>query len=90
MSVYIVSYDLRAPGRSYEPLYERLRSYTYAKALESVWLIDTGQSATAVRDNLKAVMDANDRLLVARLMGESAWSQLIGNADQFLLSRFGA
>ena len=36
MAIYIVSYDLRAPGRNYEPLYKALKSTgTYAHPLES-------------------------------------------------------
>mgnify|MGYP001241948033 CR=1 FL=1 len=90
MTVYIVTYDLRAPGRSYTALYDRLTTYTHCKALESVWLIDTPQTAAQVRDNLRQVMDANDRLLVAMLSGASAWTTMLPGAAQFLQSRFGA
>ncbi len=89
MAVYAVSYDLRAPGRNYEPLWERLRQYTHAKALESYWLVDTTWSATQVRDDLKRLVDANDMILVAQLAGEAAWTTLLPGAAKFLQDRFG-
>jgi hypothetical protein len=90
MAVYLVSYDLRAPGRNYAPLWDRLRQYTYAKGVESGWLVDTTWSAAQVRDDLTQHVDANDLLLVVRLAGESAWTKLLPGADQFLRDRFGA
>lgn len=90
MSVYIVSYDLRAPGRDYDTLYQRLQTYTHCKALESVWLLDTPRTAAEIRDNLRPVMDGNDLLLVAKLEGQSAWTTLKPGAGQFLIDRFGA
>lgn len=67
MGVYLVTYDLRQPGRNYEPLYQELRSYTHCHELESVWLIDTTQRASAIREGLRAKIDANDALFVAEL-----------------------
>jgi hypothetical protein len=78
----IVSYDLRAPGRDYSSLYEKLKSYTHwAKITESTWFIKTSSSCVDVRDELKKVMDSNDRLFVGKLSGEAAWSNLICNND---------
>ena len=89
MAIYIVSYDLRTPGRNYVPLWDRLRQYTHAKALESLWLVDTSWSAAQIRDDLKAYIDANDMLLVTKLAGETAWTVLLPGAGQFLQDRFG-
>lgn len=73
MAVYQISYDLRKQ-RNYDALYERIKRYgTWCHALESTWVIVTNQSAAQIRDNLKAVMDQDDGLLVTRLQGEAAW-----------------
>lgn len=91
MSVFLVSYDLRAPGRDYSRLYTRLSGWRAVKALESDWLIDAETTAYAIRDDLMSYVDANDRLLVAKLEGQSAWtSALHPDAARLLQDRFGA
>jgi len=78
MACYIVSYDLRAPGRNYEALYNAIKAYsTWAHINESVWAIVTSQKAKQVRDNLKSYMDQNDRLFVIKSGVEAAWSNSI-------------
>ena len=78
MACYIVSYDLRDPGRNYNDLYERLKSYSkWAKLTESTWAIVTGQSAVEIRDYLKYVLDSNDRIFVIKSAGVAAWSNSI-------------
>ena len=38
MATYIITYDLLAPGRNYDDLYSRIRSYNdYAQIVESTW-----------------------------------------------------
>lgn len=86
MAVYQIDYDLRKQ-RNYAPLYERLKTYPqWCKALESTWVISTNQSAVQVRDYLKAVMDADDGLLVTRLQGEAAWYGLSDEVATYLKS----
>lgn len=78
MACYIVSYDLRNPGRNYEDLYEYLKSYRkWAKLTESTWAIVTENSAVEVRDHLKYVLDENDRIFVIKSAGVAAWSNSI-------------
>lgn len=73
MAVYQISYDLRKQ-RNYDALYERIKRYEdWRHILESNWVVVTNQSATQIRDNLKAVMDQDDGLFVTRLQGEAAW-----------------
>lgn len=47
-------------------------------------MISTNQSAAQVRDYLKAVMDADDGLLVTRLQGEAAWYGLSDEVSAYL------
>ena len=45
MSRYIITYDLSKPGRNYDDLYQRIKSYgTWAKIAESSWAIVTDQT----------------------------------------------
>ncbi|MER9695094.1 CRISPR-associated endonuclease Cas2 [Mesorhizobium sp. M0179] len=71
MKPYIVCYDLHKQGQNYTDLIAKLKGYgTHWHVQGSVWVIVTGQSAVQIRDNLKTVLDANDKLIVARLQGE--------------------
>ena len=84
MSVYQINYDLRKQ-RDYQSLYERIKAYhSWCRPLESCWIISTTQSAQQVRDNLRAVMDEDDGLLVTRLSGEAAWYGLDDRVSRYL------
>ncbi|KHS69945.1 hypothetical protein V6M93_12625 [Pectobacterium brasiliense] len=84
MPVYQINYDLRKQ-RDYSSLIERIKSYgTWCHPLESAWIIVTDQTAVQIRDNLRAVMDADDGLLVTRLQGEAAWYGLSSKISQWL------
>ncbi|MXS74720.1 hypothetical protein CSIV_04280 [Microbacterium sp. CSI-V] len=77
MPSYIVTYDLRAPGRDYQPLYAYLNSLPYAvRPLESVWLVETTLSPFELRDALAKVADANDGILVVHACTPAAWTHL--------------
>ncbi|EIA5988934.1 hypothetical protein KFA76_001209 [Escherichia coli] len=72
MAIYCITYDLKAPGRNYDEVFDYLKQFTYCKYLESFWLVDTTLTATQLRDGLQARVDSNDILFVARLQGEWA------------------
>ena len=74
MAVMLVTYDLLQPGRDYKPVHDWLKKFTYCKGLESVWLLDTQWTASQVRDELKKLVDPNDRVFVCRLQGN--WASL--------------
>lgn len=78
MSVHLVSYDLRTPGKDYTRLHDHLKSYgTWAKPLESFWLIKTDLSAQELRDKVVGYMDANDKVFVVSVGArEAAWKNL--------------
>ena len=86
MSAYIISYDLRKPGRNYDDLYKRIKSYSgWAHVTESTWCVSAyGQTAARIRDYLNDAIDANDRLFVATLSGEAAWQGLASDVGPWL------
>lgn len=67
MAVLLVSYDLKTPGRNYQPVYDYLKKFTYCKGLESVFLLDTTVSPSVIRDNLNTLIDRNDVTFVVRI-----------------------
>ena len=76
MNRLLVCWDLvgEEGSRDYRRLIDRVRQYgTYACVEYSTYVLLTTASARAVRDDLAAYVDANDRLFVAALTGETAW-----------------
>jgi CRISPR/Cas system-associated endoribonuclease Cas2 len=67
MAVYIVTYDLNAPGQDYNPLISAIRKYTNCKCLKSAFFIDTSEDASVIRDKLTPLVDKNDALYVVEL-----------------------
>ena len=53
MSVALVTYELKTPGRSYQPVYDYLQTFTHCKEMEAVWLLDTPKAITEIRDHLR-------------------------------------
>lgn len=63
--VYLVTYDLNRPGQNYQSLYDAIESYgSWAKPVESVWLVDTHKSAEQIYNGLRQHIDENDSILV--------------------------
>lgn len=88
MKLYQITYDLRKQ-RDYNPLYERIKAYgTWCHALESTWIIASNQSADQVANNLRAVIDADDGLLVTRLQGDAAWVGLSAEQTKWLQNQY--
>ena len=60
----IITYDLRKPGTNYDGLIARIKQYTHCKLTESCWLVSTTWTTAQIRDDLKDLLDVNDRLLL--------------------------
>lgn len=69
MNVYIISYDLKVPGRDYTALYEKIKCMgDWQHPLESVWLLATGNyDEDSIYHELKPAIDANDLLLILQV-----------------------
>jgi len=65
MRVYVVSYDLRKPGKDYKGLSDELqRSPGWWHYLDSTWLIVTSESAAELYNRLIPHLDEGDSILV--------------------------
>ena len=74
MAVYFIGYDLNRPGQDYTNLENAIKEFaTWWHHLDSTWLVSTNWLAEQIRDDLRQHIDANDKLLVAKLSGEAAW-----------------
>ena len=63
--VYIVTYDLKVPGKDYSGLYNAIKeSSKWWHYLESSWLVYTSETATTVWNRLCKHVDQKDRVLV--------------------------
>ncbi len=84
MPVRIITYDLQQPGRDYDELYKRIKSYgSWAKIAESSWGVATSDTPASIRDYLAVALDDNDKLLVGEL-GSSAWKGLSKKVSDWL------
>ena len=86
--LYMVTYDLNVPGKNYQDLYRALEGYDYWHCVDSTWIIKTNSTAIQIRDSLKPYLDSNDKLLVVRLTGESAWTGFRDDCSNWLRVSF--
>ena len=71
---YVISYDLRKPGRDYDSLHKELVRYGAKRVLQSEWCLrDSYTTAEDLRDHFRKFMDSNDRILVVAIDGTD-WS----------------
>lgn len=85
MKSYLISYDLNKPGQNYNDLYEAIKKIgTWWHHLDSTWIIRSSQSAEEIRDQLKANIDSNDKLIVIILTGEAAWCGFSTSGSKWL------
>ena len=64
-----ISYDLTRPGRDYPELLAYIRRHDGTKPLRRTWFIKTTRSAIEVRDDVAALVDEDDELLVLDVTG---------------------
>ncbi len=87
MSVFIVTYDLKEPGQRYDDLIAKIKNYgSWAKLGYSCFLISTNDTVVQVRDRLKEVLDANDKLYVGQASSPAAWSNLPEDVSNWIKS----
>ena len=76
-----VNYDLRKPGRNYQPVYDYIKSQgAWARPLASLWLVRTAKSVSTIRDELKKLVDLNDEILIIDVTGD-AWATNFSDAS---------
>jgi CRISPR/Cas system-associated endoribonuclease Cas2 len=72
MSLYVISYDQHR-DRDYTAVWTQLRQWGAARILESVWLLDSSQTATSIRERLQTVTRQEDSLFVIQVSANAQW-----------------
>ncbi|MBF4508419.1 SinR family protein [Flavobacterium sp. JLP] len=82
---YLIGYDLNKSGQDYKTLIEEIKKLgLWWHCLDSTWIIKSESNATDIRNYLKKFIDTNDKLLVVRLSGESAWVGFSDDCSKWL------
>lgn len=82
---YLISYDLNAPGKNYDKLYEAIKSLGgWWHHLDSVWITTHPGPAADIRNALSKHIDSNDELLIVKCSGEGAWKGFNENGSKWL------
>lgn len=85
MNTYLITYDLRRPRKSYQPLHEAIKSYkTYWHHLDSTWIVCTNKTAVEIKKHLKSYLDSNDKLLVMKTGEEVALTRSLKKGQKWL------
>lgn len=90
MSAYCITYDLKQPGRNYEPLYDAIKSVgIWWHFLDSTWLVSTTLNAQDIWARLAPAIDSSDLLLVIEVRKQSqgwlpndAWTWIQANVGE--------
>ena len=93
--VYVVSYDLRKPGKNYIGLMEQLQaSQRWWHYLTSTWLISTNENASQLYNRLAPHLDQGDGILIIEAgnhaqgwLPKEAWDW-IHNEIRFLQTQY--
>lgn len=82
---YIITYDLNKSGQNYNKLEETIKAYgAWAKIATTTFIIVTTESSEQIRNKLRATIDSNDKLFVAKLSGEAAWNGITQKIGEWL------
>lgn len=72
MKAYSINYDLKAPGRNYEKLYEAIKaSGKWWHYLESTWLVVSNETSQQIWNRIAPTIDKNDFVLVIEVRRDS-------------------
>lgn len=71
MKTFLISYDLGVPEShaDYAALFEKLKDLysAWSRPVKSVWIVKSEKTATQIRDEIKLLLDQNDKLIVVEL-----------------------
>lgn len=86
MKTFLISYDLINKTRNdYSKLIEYIKSFgTWAKPLESVWLINTDMEAVDVVNQIRALTYLNDKILVIEVTRDWASFNISNDVTEWM------
>lgn len=70
--------------KNYNELYDYIKGFpAWAHITESTWFISSTKSCSDIRDEIKKIVDSDDRIFIAQLTGSAAWRNVLCE-DQYL------
>ncbi|MCL4874202.1 hypothetical protein KJ039_08980 [bacterium] len=84
---YAINYDLKAPGRNYDALYDEIKKTgRWWHYLESTWLVSTTETAEQIWNRIGKHIDKNDYMLIIEVrnntqgwLPKDAWDWINAN-----------
>lgn len=87
MALFCVSYDL-IEGKNYKTLWDELDRLGGHKALESFYLISLNNTASQVREHLKAFVDDDDMLMVIEFDKKPTFIKAKAGTNKWIADHF--
>jgi hypothetical protein len=86
MAVYLISYDILDKNKGDEdPVLNKLNAMKATRCLYSEWLYESAKTAKEIADDIAAVLEDGDRLLVVPLRGPACRTVLLNDAASVAL-----
>ena len=86
--IYIVSFDLCAPGQRYDDLFSLInKEGKWARLGGSAFLLESDKSAVELRDIFKNVLDGNDKLYVGKVEAPAAWTGMSDEVSEWIKNK---
>lgn len=75
MTCYIIIYE---SNEKEEEILDLIQNYeTHAQICQNTWAVVTNEEATDIRDKLKKIITAEDRIFVIKSGAEAGWANVI-------------
>lgn len=92
MKAYTINYDLKAPNRNYQGLYDEIKkSSLWWHYLESTWIVITDETTNEIWQRLEPHIDKNDYVLIIEVrdnvqgwLPKDAWDWIHKNVPKII------
>jgi hypothetical protein len=86
VKTYLIGYDLNRPVQNYPDLIAAIKELgSWWHHLDSTWIVKSDEASEAILGRLKPHIDANDELLVIRVMRDAYWTGFNEQGSKWLL-----
>ena len=87
MATFLITFENPASSQDGSKLTSKIRQdYTlHAHVMDSAWLVRSDDPVDRIRDNLLKVLGPDDKILVAGINGDCAWSALDDDGGDWLM-----
>lgn len=84
MANFLITYDLNGPNPSHKLMDEAVSrlGIKCARVLETVWWLESSNTAVGIRDHLQSILGKEDLLLVVECKS-AAWTGLLVDSESF-------